>query len=128
MLNKNQTNWDELLEDCVFVYRTSVSRVLNDTPFFMLYARDPTLPQDLKYPLNKNDTNNSEDILQEHKIHQLQTLSKQHELLRLRKESYQAEYKAYYDQKHCQVNFQVNDLVMVYYPAPKVGMTYKFLL
>jgi hypothetical protein len=101
MLNAAQTNWDELINDCVFIYRTTISRVLDDSPFYMLYARDPVLPQDLAYPLRRHPVNNISDPLQN--------------------------YKEYYDRKHKQVDFHVNDLVMIYFPATKIGKTYKFL-
>ena len=31
------------------VYRMTVSRTLNDTPFYLIYGRDPILPQDLRF-------------------------------------------------------------------------------
>jgi transposase InsO family protein len=51
--NKRST-WDEYIDHILFVYRTSVFRVLSDSPFFMLYGRDPTLPRDLAFNINPN--------------------------------------------------------------------------
>jgi len=127
MLNASQTNWDELMHDCIFIYRTTVSRVLDDSPFFMLYARDPILPQDLVYPLKRPILENTDVTLQNHKIEQLRLLTHAYDRLTKRRKAYQAQYKAHYDQKHKEVNFKENDMVMVYFPASKVGMTYKFL-
>jgi hypothetical protein len=93
----------------------------------MLYARDPVLPQYLAYPLRRHPVNNISDPLQNYKVEQLKLLAEAHKKLRKRKETYQAKYKEYYDRKHKQVDFHVNDLVMIYFPATKIGKTYKFL-
>ena len=61
MLNGSQTNWDELINCCVLIYRTSVSRVPNDSPFYMLYARDIVLPQDLMFPLKRKEREEDDD-------------------------------------------------------------------
>ena len=37
----------------------------------------------------------------------------------------QSEYKKYYDQKQKQVNFQINDQVMVYFPVAIQGLSKK---
>ena len=36
-----------MLANVLFVYRVSFSRVLEDSPFFLLYGRDVVMPQDL---------------------------------------------------------------------------------
>jgi transposase InsO family protein len=43
----DQSDWDERLPQCLFTYRVSLNRLLQDSPFFLLYGRDPRLPQDL---------------------------------------------------------------------------------
>jgi hypothetical protein len=40
-------NWDDMLNNVLFVYRISFIRVLDDSPFFLMYGREAILPQDL---------------------------------------------------------------------------------
>jgi transposase InsO family protein len=44
--DKNQLNWDEMLDYCVFAYRTTINATIEETPFFLIYGRDAVLPQD----------------------------------------------------------------------------------
>ena len=45
--NTNQTNWDVYLPIALFAYRTSVQKTVNESPFRLLYGRNPRLPSDL---------------------------------------------------------------------------------
>ena len=47
IIKKDQTNWPNMVDSCLFVYRTTYNRALNEIPFYVLYGRDPRLPQDL---------------------------------------------------------------------------------
>jgi transposase InsO family protein len=123
MLNAAQTNWDEIIDDCLFVYRTSISRVLDDSPFYMLYGRDPILPQDLAIPLRLRQPETDAD----YKVEQVKRLKIAYENLNRRKEDYQFYYKNVYDKSHREIQFGIGELVMVYFPAQKVGLSYKFL-
>jgi hypothetical protein len=123
LLNAAQTNWDEILDECLFVYRSSVSRVLDDSPFYMIYGRDPVLPQDLLIPVKIRQPETEVDF----KMERLKQLKRAHENLQARKVIYQQRYKLEYDKVHKDVKFEVGDSVMVYFPASKIGMSYKFL-
>jgi len=46
-VDKDQKNWCKLLDNCLFTYRVSISRMLNESPFYLIYGRDPILPADL---------------------------------------------------------------------------------
>jgi len=124
MLNESQTNWDELIDCCVFIYRTSVSRVLNDSPFYMLYARDPVLPQDLMFPLKRKEREEDDDT---YKIEHLKKLRSAYDKLIATKQEYQQQYKSRYDQTHKHIEFNIDDYAMVYFPATQIGKTTKFL-
>jgi hypothetical protein len=58
VINASMKNWDEMIDNVLFVYRISFSRVLDDSPFFLLYGRDAVIPQDLAFNLKsiKNNT------------------------------------------------------------------------
>ncbi len=40
-------NWDLLIGSPLLTYRVSWSPALNESPFFLIFGRDPVLPQDL---------------------------------------------------------------------------------
>jgi|694.fasta_scaffold139602_4 transposase InsO family protein len=74
------SNWDKILPHCLMVHRITVSRTLNDSPFFFLYGRDPQIPTDLKYPVKKIIANENPD-LDVYKLEQLKTLKYAYERL-----------------------------------------------
>jgi hypothetical protein len=41
IIKTDQTNWPEMVDACLFVYRTTFNRALNEIPFFLIYGRDP---------------------------------------------------------------------------------------
>ena len=51
---QDQSNWDDLIDNILFTYRVSLNRTLRDSPFYLIYGRDPPrLPQDLFLPIKK---------------------------------------------------------------------------
>lgn len=64
MIKKDQTDWPKYVESCLFIYRTTFNRALNETPFFLMYGRDPVMPQDLLIPFSErqNRTVKTEDL------------------------------------------------------------------
>jgi hypothetical protein len=49
-VNENQDDWDLLLNKLAFAYRTAVHRTTGQTPFEMVYGRQPKLPLDICLP------------------------------------------------------------------------------
>ena len=45
-VSSNQKDWDEHLNSVLFAYRASPSEVTAESPFYMLYGREPLLPMD----------------------------------------------------------------------------------
>lgn len=46
--NTNQLDWDEFVPFALFAYRVSVQESTNETPFFLLYGREPNLPTSIE--------------------------------------------------------------------------------
>lgn len=44
--SSHQKDWDEYLNSVLFTYRVSPSEVIGESPFCMLYGREPLLPMD----------------------------------------------------------------------------------
>jgi len=53
-LKKDQSKWDDLIDSILFTYRVSLNRTLRDNLFYLIYGRDPSLPQDLFLPIKNN--------------------------------------------------------------------------
>ena len=45
-VDRNQKNWDTYLNAILFAFRTSPNDAIGESPFFMMYGRDPVFPQD----------------------------------------------------------------------------------
>ena len=43
-VSDNQIGWDEFLPAILFAYRTSPQATTGDSPFYLLYGREPRLP------------------------------------------------------------------------------------
>jgi hypothetical protein len=126
-LKKDQSNWDELIDNVLFTYRVSLNRTLRDSPFFLIYGRDPILPQDLFLPLKNNQRQITENDQAAYKLKLLKTLHDAYAKLNKDKIQERDVYKTYYDQTHKNVTFHVGEEVMLFTPRTEVGLTTKFL-
>jgi hypothetical protein len=111
---QDQSNWDECIENCLLVYRASLNRTLKDSPFFLIYGRDPVLPQDLFLPVNSNQRKVNKTDIDEYKIELVKTLKDAYALLNNTKENECRKYELYYDKTHKDIQFNKEDLVWVY--------------
>jgi hypothetical protein len=127
IIHKDQTDWPKYVESCLFVYRTTFNRALNQTPYYLMYGRDPVMPQDLLIPFKErqNRAIRTED-LDIYKTRLLQLLRKTYDSLDNYKEQYQNKYKQYYDKNKRSVSFDLGDKVRVHFTTPeKEGLKYK---
>ena len=125
VVNASMKNWEEMLANVLFVYRVSFSRVIEDSPFFLLYGRDAVMPQDLA--LNLKTKQKNFDNPADYKLYLLKTLNQAYEKVRNVKEIEQAKYKAKFDLTHKDIKFSMGDLTWVYFGLPISGQTYKLL-
>ena len=129
--NKDQSDWDEALYCCLFAYRTTIHRILKETPFYLLYGRDVVLPNDLMFQLPDNQPNISEcendKTKMNYKIELLSRLKFAYDALIARKDRSMHDYKNVYGGRHRKIEFQVSEEVMLFWPVRKVGFTQKLL-
>lgn len=52
LTRSNHQSWDKYVPQIMFAYRAAVSRSLGDTPYRLMFGRDPILPADLGLSLN----------------------------------------------------------------------------
>jgi hypothetical protein len=122
--NKEQTNWDEMIDPCLFAYRSTISRIIDETPFFLIYGRDPVLPNDLLFGNIKPPQ--AENLL-DYKIDLVQRLKRAYEKINKSRTQNVNKYRDYYDQKHKKQIYNIGDNVMLYWPVPVKGLTQKLL-
>ena len=109
----------------MFPHRTSISEAIGDSPFYVLYGWEPRLPIDVKYlPPEPDDLGTS---VVEHrkrvigKVELAQNLSKEN------LQCAQQKMKDYYDQKAKEPVFEVGQLVWVYTPRTRKGLSTKLM-
>jgi predicted aspartyl protease len=128
ILKRDQSNWDDLIENVLFTYRVSYNRTLRDNPFYLIYGRDPILPQDLFMPVKSSNQRQitAGDIV-EYKMKLLKDLHATYGKLNQDKAKERDVYKNYYDKSHKDVSFDVGEQVMLFTPRSEIGLTKKFL-
>ena len=106
----------------------SLNRMLNDSPFYLIFGRDPVFPQDLMVSLRElNSRTITAANINEYKATLVKNLASAYEKLNKYKESTQEKYKNYYDKTHKPIKFEIGDMVMVFIPATTTGLSYKLL-
>ena len=126
LVNADQKNWSQQLDNVLMAYRMSVGRVTGENPFFLMYGRDPILPQDLRVAgISLNQRHIAAPTLQAYKDNLVDTLQRAHNTADIAKRKEQEHYKEYYDKTQKDVRYSPGDRVMRHVPAPKVGVSYK---
>ena len=114
--------WDELIDHCLYTYRTSVNRTIKTTPFMLLYGRESVMPQDLAFNLvdRKQPESSSEDP-GNYQYNLTKKLRKMYDDIYKRRLNEQENYKSYYDMKHVDVSFKLGDNVLILFDTPTKG-------
>jgi transposase InsO family protein len=131
IISEDQSDWDESIDTCLLAYRTTICEKISETPFFLLYGRDPVLPGDLLFnpPVDSEisiDVNNPIEQL-DYKLQLINKLKHAYDNIALKRDKAINYYKYRYDNMHRDIKFKPNDLVMVYWPIPKQGYSQKLL-
>ena len=93
-------------------------RAIDESPFYILYGRDPVIPMDLFLPVNKNNLRQSEaDDIYAYKFEQLKKLREAYEKLNVHREHERDYVKQQYNKTHKPVCYQKGDLVWIYREA-----------
>ncbi len=106
-VNEYHDDWDLQLDYALFAYRTAVHKSTNETPYFLLYGRDPKLPMDELY----SDTNSTQGIDQ-----WLMALRESRKLANELNKEALVKSKKYYDEKRVDISFKVGDKVWLHRP------------
>lgn len=127
-IDKSQRNWDRVLQSCLLAYRTTIHKHTQETPYYLMYGRDPILSADIIMGVVDNNEPVSEELdVDEYKVKMQSTLVKAYEDVNARYNKVKHSYKEKYDKTQKAIEFAEGDLVLVYVPATKKGLTTKFL-
>ena len=124
-VNSTHTNWDTLVPFFLMAYRATPNTVTGYSPFFLLHGREMTLPsrENLKPQLPK------ENFTPDQRLENLKSsLRTAYSLAAKANKKSHSKNKRLYDRKAKMREFRVKDLVYLYYPARKPGLTKKFHL
>ena len=116
--------WDKQLPMLLFAYRSTVQDSTKESPFFLLYGRDPRLPtaSDLTLPRPAYIVD-----LDDYKTELTTSLASAQKCARQQIEESQKKQKLFYDRKSTdpESTFHVGDRVMVFMPSEVTGKNRK---
>ena len=109
----------------MFAHRSSISEAIGDSPFYVLYGREPRLPGDVKYlPPEPDDLGTS---VVEHRKRVVEKVELAQNLAKENLQCAQQKIKDYYDQKAKESIFEVGQRVWVYTPRTRKGLSKKLM-
>lgn len=119
---KPGVDWDTRLPYVLFAYRATVQASTAESPFFLLYGRDPRLPTELilSTPVEREHMR-----LDDYKSQMAQVMSEAWTQAKKLIVKAQKKQKTQHDKTSKNVNFQVGDRVFVFMPGMKSGPAYK---
>jgi len=118
-VHDNQQNWDALIPYALYAYRTTIHTATRETPFFLMFGRDPITPLDqiLLTPAKKYME------VPNYKEQMIRTFQEVWTKAARNIETAQKNSEKYYKTRPLQ--YTVGDLVNVYSPVVKKGRTKK---
>ena len=125
VISTSMKDWDEMLDNVLFVYRINYNRTLEDSPFYLMYGRDAQLPQDLLVGI-RNTTKKYGD-LEQFKLERLAKIKKKYDRVIASRAQDQHQYKSYYDRSHKHVEFKEGALVWIHFHLQEANKTHKLL-
>ena len=115
-------DWDTRLPYVLFAYRASVQESTQESPFFLMYGRDPQLPTEaVLHPEPDRFTVSADDYRSEF----VSGISRAWTLAQQSVKKAQNRQKLQHDRHAKDPQFQVGARVFVYMPAAKSGKAYK---
>ena len=116
-IDNDTLNWEEFLPSLQFASNTAVNASTKMTPFFALFAHDPTLP----WALTGGGVPKSASIPGE----MFRTMLEANKIISANNEETRRAYEAYFAQKVRKKSFEVGDKVLLYDPKVPQGVNKK---
>ena len=110
--------WDELIDHCLYAYRTSINRTIKTSPFELIYGRNDIMPQDLAFNILKKDETREKES---YHFDLCKKMKQMYEDIYNKRLKEQQHYKTYYDLKHKDITYQIGDNVLILFDVPTKG-------
>ncbi|GFV24223.1 transposon Ty3-I Gag-Pol polyprotein [Trichonephila clavipes] len=120
-VDAEQKNWDEILPFLTFAYNTTKQETTGFTPFYLLHGRKAETTLDTMLPFYPNDFDDNNITKIAARAEESRQLARVHTLRAEDKDCRR------YDSKHQMVSYAPGELVWVYTPVRKVGLSEKLL-
>ncbi|UYV83325.1 hypothetical protein LAZ67_23000532, partial [Cordylochernes scorpioides] len=116
-----QKDWDVILPYVTFAYNTAKQDTTGFTPFKLIHGREVETAVDTLFP------NPHEDLQEDYSQKIASRVEETRQLARLETLKAQEKDKARYDSKHEAMDYNVGDLVWIFIPIRKVGLSEKLM-
>ena len=121
-VSTHQKDWDKHLPMILFAYRVAPNATTGDSPFYLLYGREPHLPFDTSLLLPDSNVSSSVAELRSRVIHNLEESRK---IVSANTQLAQQRMKEQYDKTAAPVSFEIGSRVWVYTPKSRKGLSKK---
>ena len=120
-VSEHQKDWDLFIPYALFTYRTAVQSSTNETPFYLMYGRDPRLPIDvslLKARETYSDINDYRGVIADRLLAARQLTHDNIELAQQRQ-------KTQYDKTAKERSYDIGQKAWLYTPNNRKGLSSK---
>ena len=124
-VSTNQKDWDQHLQSVLLAYRVSPSETTGESPFYLLYGRDPRLPLDVSLLAPSPD--DLTPSVAEHRARIVRHIEEAQEMARSNIQRAQQRMKLQYDQHATLTDFAIGQRVWAFTPKTKKGLSRKLL-
>ena len=120
-VSEHQSDWDHFIPYALFAYRTSIQASINETPFYLLYGRDPRFPIDISLFKSQELYDNTSDYRSVLINRFLEARKLAHDNIELA----QQRQKANHDKKAKEVSYSIGQRVWLFTPNNRKGLSFK---
>jgi predicted aspartyl protease len=124
-VSDNQKDWDVYLSHVTFAYNTSNQESTGDSPYFLMYGREPILPLDNQ--LHSTDSSEMFSSVSEYRTKLISVLEEARRLAIEHTQKAHMLQKDRYDSQHINTQFIAGERVWLFTPNKKKGLSPKLM-
>ena len=121
-VSTHQKDWDQHLSLILFAYRVSPNATTKESPFYLLYGREPRLPIDASLLASPDHLSSSVSELRSRVIENLENAKR---IVDSNTQLAQQRMKCQYDKTSSPVTYDIGSRVWVYTPKSRKGLSKK---